>query len=46
MNRDFAYLLVGLALIGRLGWFLWGTAFGIYAYALGLFAVYRWRDAE
>jgi phosphatidylglycerophosphate synthase len=46
MNRDFAYLLLALALIGRLDWFLWGAAFGTYAYAAALVVVYRWRDAE
>ncbi|OFV88525.1 MAG: hypothetical protein A3J75_04250 [Acidobacteria bacterium RBG_16_68_9] len=45
MNRDFAYLLVVLALIGRLDWFLWGAAFGTYAFTLGLVAAYRWREA-
>ena len=46
MNRDFAYLLVALALFDRLNWFLWGAAFGTYAYALGLGYVYRWREAD
>jgi phosphatidylglycerophosphate synthase len=46
MNRDFAYVLLGLALIGRLDWFLWGAAFGTYGYAAALVVVYRWRDAE
>src|SRR5262249_38407905 len=41
MNRDFVYLLILLALIGRLQWFLWGTVVGTYAYALGLAFVYR-----
>lgn len=44
MNRDFAYLLVVLAVTDRLHWFLWGTVFGTYAYALGLVWVYRWGD--
>ncbi|MFN8640925.1 MAG: CDP-alcohol phosphatidyltransferase family protein [Candidatus Binatia bacterium] len=46
MNRDFAYLLLALAVCGRLHWFLWGAAFGTYVYAAALVLVYHWRDAE
>jgi len=46
MNRDFAYLLVPLALFDCLSWFLWGAVFGTYGYAAGLVWIYRWRDAE
>ncbi|MGD9763587.1 MAG: CDP-alcohol phosphatidyltransferase family protein [Candidatus Binatia bacterium] len=46
MNRDFAYPLFGLALLGRLDWFLWGAAFGTYVYAAALVLVYRWREAD
>lgn len=35
-GRDFAYLLVGFALINRLEWFCWGTAFGTYVVGLVL----------
>ena len=46
MNRDFAYLLLLLAVVNRLYWFLWAAAFGTYLYSAGLVWVYRWRDAE
>ena len=45
MNRDFAYLLFALAVIGRLPWFFWGAAFGTYVFAASLMWVYRWREA-
>jgi phosphatidylglycerophosphate synthase len=35
-GRDFAYLLVGFALLNRLDWFCWGTAFGTYVFAIAL----------
>ncbi|MFN8625126.1 MAG: CDP-alcohol phosphatidyltransferase family protein [Candidatus Binatia bacterium] len=46
MNRDFAYLLLVLAAVDRLHWFLWGAAFGTYVFAILLVWVYRWRDAD
>ncbi len=41
-GRDFAYLLVGFALINRLQWFCWATAFGTYVVAL----VFTWLTAR
>lgn len=46
MNRDFSYLLLALAAVDRLGWFVWGAAYGTFAYCAALVWVYRWRDAE
>jgi phosphatidylglycerophosphate synthase len=46
MNRDFAYLLLLLAVVGRLHWFLCGAAVGTYVYAGALVLVHRWRDAD
>ncbi len=39
-NRDFAYLLVGLALAGRLHWFLMGASVGTYLFAGILWALH------
>jgi phosphatidylglycerophosphate synthase len=46
MNRDFAYLVLLLAIVDRLGWFLWGCVVGTYLYAAGLVWIYRWREGD
>jgi len=38
-NRDFAYLIVALALIGKLNWFIFGASAGSYLFAVGLWAI-------
>ncbi|HZP44170.1 MAG TPA: CDP-alcohol phosphatidyltransferase family protein [Candidatus Binataceae bacterium] len=40
-GRDFAYVIVVLALIDRLRWFAWGTAAGTYVFALVLWLLTR-----
>jgi len=45
-SRDFAYLVVLLAFINRLSWFLWGAAGGTYLFALGLWLLPRYHRAR
>jgi phosphatidylglycerophosphate synthase len=42
-SRDFAYLLLVLALVDKLHWFLWATAVGTYLFA-GLWVVIAARE--
>ena len=38
-NREFAYLLFALALIGRLDWFVWAMTVGMWIFPVGLFVL-------
>lgn len=44
-SRDFAYVILLLAVVGRLHWFVWLAAIGSYAFVAGL-AVIRMRAAR
>lgn len=43
-GRDFAYVLLLLAIADRLSWFLWAAAIGTYVFAGGLLLVYGFRE--
>jgi phosphatidylglycerophosphate synthase len=38
-NREFAYVLLVLAAIGKLQWFVWGMAIGLWVFPFGLVAL-------
>lgn len=45
-SRDFAYLVLLLALVNRLHWFLWAAAVGTYLFAFGLWLLPRYYHAK
>ena len=44
-NREFAYLVAVLGLVGRLEWFVWAMTFGLWIFPLGLVALWASEKA-
>lgn len=40
-NREFAYLFFALGVLGKLHWFVWWMAIGLWVFPLGLIALWR-----